>query len=156
MPTPSTASAFETRIRTEDRTLSARLEKIALPPGHAWRNSASEFTWFGHDVRASTIHGINHVAGPVVASDIDPDQIQVHVRWFWRAREDTPAADQFGRETYRAIVWCQQGPPVAGRHRSLMPGQAGFFNAETIEALADAVVPAIEAALASARLAHAA
>jgi hypothetical protein len=145
------SDACAARIRREHAQLEAAISAaLPAPPGHAWRTDRLHFTWCQGDALASTCYGCHLHLGPAERPSDDPDQIRIEVRWFWRACADTPARYRSLRETdcERAIVWCEAGPNIVGRHRSLLTGSACHLRGDGIADLAARVIACLRPGLA--------
>lgn len=147
------SEACAARIRREHGELQSLIAAaLPAPEGHAWLTDRLHFTWYLNDALASTEYGCHLYLRPDEARVHDADQLRIEVRWFWRAGPDTPPryAARTMRETAceRAIVWCEIGPNIVGRSRTLLQESAGHLRADGIAALAEAAIALLRPAMA--------
>ncbi len=145
------SDACAARIRREHAELQDLISAaLPAPAGHHWMTPRLHFTWFANDTLASTAYGCHLYLSPLDGSDANTRQLRIEVRWFWRATDDTPANARPRRDTdcERAILWCEVGPNIVGRSKSLLSQSAEHLRADGIPALAAAAIENLRPAIA--------
>lgn len=140
-------TAFDARVRREFDALRARITTLALPAGHTWRQPGDELRWFAGSVLDSSRYGASCFAGLTQSDDHDPDQVQIEVRWFWRAEADTPRRFEISHDRCRALILCSKGPRFWLQSRSLLVGNEAFPTADSVAELAERIHETLTRAL---------
>lgn len=146
-----TMADFHAYIRASYQGMSDRIRSLVIvPDGHAWQDNPSDaLRWFSGDPILSTESGTSFFLNRRPYDEKDEKQFMVEVRYFWQGRNvvDQNEVSFYGHEKHRVTLWCQQGRPFWGQHRSLLEDSAAFFYHDTIESLPGAVADTINRAL---------
>ena len=142
---------FHAYIRASYQEISNRIRNLVIvPDGHAWQDNPSDaLRWFQDGAVLSTESGTSFFINRTPYDEKDEKQFMVEVRYFWQGRNvvDGNEVSFYGHEKHRVTLWCEQGLPFFGTHRSLLANLTPFFYHDTIESLAIAVAQTIEQAI---------
>jgi hypothetical protein len=136
------------------------INQVELPPGHRFLGKPGwtlehQLTWnLSCEVR-STEGGAGIHAGLAISDDADTTQIQIEVRYLHPAMTikdgNRPPVQSRGHQVdHSAILWVDQGRPLAGMTRCLI-GDGRHVGAATLEQLASGIVARLRIALAKAQ-----